>query len=390
MGGQMFTGTAPVFKSGARQQGFDDLLFEICEELQLTRAKYELAEQRYKTIGKMLCAAGSPFAFEDPSIYPQGSMRLGTTVHPINGPFDLDFVCQLSVPYRPENPMELIEKLFNFFKSTERYKNMVERKNRCVRIIYADDFYMDILPACRDSGSGPTRIQVPDCDLSGWKPSDPIAYAEWFYRKSQHRMYKFAEARADVEPLPRLQTADEKEVLQLVVQLLKRWRDRFYSRSDFPPISIVLTTLAADLYRGESSTSEALLNALDGIVHRIDLAHSQGQRLSVINPVHDEEDFSERWDNRDNAYREFERGIRQFAKRWRATCESDANPNNAFSELFGEVVPIVIEKQARRVQALREKGQLGIKSTGVIATTTVASVVSHMRPNTNHGDSTEN
>ncbi len=385
----MSAGIAPLFKSATRRQSFDDLLFEICEELQLTRPKYELAEQRYKTIGEMLCAPGSPFATQDPSIYPQGSMRLGTTVHPIDGPFDLDFVCQLSVPYRPENPMQLLNNLFMFFKESDRYKDMVDRKNRCVRIIYADDFYMDILPACCDRASGQTCIQVPDRDSRGWKASDPIAYAEWFKRRSQHRMYKFAEARADVEPLPGLEAAEEKEVLQLVVQLLKRWRDLFYSKSGFPPISVVLTTLAAELYRGEESTSEALLNVLDGIAQQLNSAHAQGRRLSVLNPVHLDEDFSERWDNRDSAYREFDQGIRHFAGRWRVVCESENNPNKAFAELFGEVVPTVIEKRARRLQSMRDKQDLGIKSTGVIVPATAAAAVTQMRPNTNHGDSTK-
>ncbi len=380
----MFATEISVFKSEPRRQGFDDVLFEICQELQLSQTKYDLAEQRYKTIGGMLCAPASPFASEEPDVYPQGSMRLGTTVHPTDGPFDLDFVCQLSVPYRPENPMELLDRLFEFFKASERYKGMVERKNRCVRVIYADDFYLDILPACRDGAAGGTCIQVPDRQTNGWKASNPVGYADWFKRRSQYRMYKFAALRDAVQPLPGLEATDEKEVLQLTVQLLKRWRDLFYSESEFPPISIVLTTLAADIYRGEASTSEALLSILDGIVKRLDDAHAAGQRLSVINPSHTDEDFSERWNNRDGAYQEFDRGIRHFSERWRQVCTSDGNPNIAFADLFGEVVPTVIEKRAQRTQSLRESQQLGIRSTGVIAS--VGSSVARMRPNTNHGD----
>ena len=37
-----------------------------------------------------------------------------------------------------------------YIKSSDRYKEMTEKKNRCVRITYADNFYMDILPACRN------------------------------------------------------------------------------------------------------------------------------------------------------------------------------------------------------------------------------------------------
>ncbi|WP_433971341.1 nucleotidyltransferase domain-containing protein [Tunturiibacter lichenicola] len=374
-----------VFHDSARRTGFDDLLFEICEELQISPAKYALAEERYKTIGTLLCAANSPFAEEDPEIYPQGSMRLGTTVHPLDGPFDLDFVCQLSVPYRPQNPMELLNRLYTFFKSSTRYRDMVDRKNRCVRLTYADDFYMDILPACRDHAACITCIQVPDHAQKCWKASNPLGFASWFQKRSQYRMYKFAQDRAMQQPLPGLEATEEKEVLQLVVQLLKRWRDLFYAESDFPPISVVLTTLAAEIYRGEDSTSVALLNVLEGIVERIEQAHAQSVRLSVINPVHPDEDFSERWDNRDEAYDHFVHGISNFAARWREVCTNDEDPKRAFKELFGEdLLPKILEKRATRAQNLRENRSLGIRPSGVI--TSAATAVTQMRPNTNHGE----
>ena len=314
----MLVANERIHMTEGRQRAFDDLLFEICDELQLSPTRHKLAEQRYRTIGELLSSPGSPFAEDDPDIYPQGSMRLGTTVKPVDGPFDLDFVLQLSVLYHRENPMELLDQLFEFFKASDRYKEMTEKKNRCIRITYADEFYMDILPACRDNGACTTCIQVPDVAAVDWKGSNPIGYASWFHKRSQYRMYKFAVAEArDMQPLPALQATEEKEVLQLVVQLLKRWRDLFYSRSKYPPISVVLTTLAANLYSGEPSTAQALLNVLDGIVRCLDDAHSRGERLRVPNPVHHDEDFSERWNNRDEAYKHFDAGIRHFAKRWR-------------------------------------------------------------------------
>jgi hypothetical protein len=77
--------------------------------------------------------------------------------------------------------------------------------------------------------------------LKCWKGSDPKKYAAWFEQRSQYRMYKIAAARDAVQPLPALEGTSEKEVLQLVVQLLKRWRDLFYSEKNYPPISVVLT-----------------------------------------------------------------------------------------------------------------------------------------------------
>ena len=155
---------------------------------------------------------------------------------------------------------------------------------------------LDILPACRDVAVCATCTQVSDVTAIDWKGSNPIGYATWSQKRSRFRMYKFSayEAR-DMEPLPALQSTEEKEVLQLVVQLLKRWRNLFYSRSKYPPILVVLTTLAANLYNGEFWTAEALLNVLEGSVYCLDVAHAKGERLRVLNPVHDDEGFSERW-----------------------------------------------------------------------------------------------
>jgi len=220
-----------------------------------------------------------------------------------------------------------------------------------------------------------------------WKGSNPLGYAAWFHKKSQYRMYKFSAIEArDMQPLPALQATEEKEVLQLVVQLLKRWRDLFYSRSKYPPISVVLTTLAANLYNGEASTADALLNVLEGIVACLDAAHAKGERLKVINPVHQDEDFSERWNNRDDAYKHFDLGIRQLAKRWREIYMYEDDPKKAFSDLFGGVVGAVVEKRASRLQESRMKSQLGVKALGVITSASSVASVARLRPSTNDGD----
>src|SRR5205823_3061488 len=94
-------------------------------------------------------ASGSPFNAYRPTIFPQGSMRLNTTVQPIEGPHDLDFVLQLSVHYKVyEDPIKLINGLYTYMRSNEVYAPMTTQMNRCVRVEYKNDFYLDILPAC--------------------------------------------------------------------------------------------------------------------------------------------------------------------------------------------------------------------------------------------------
>src|ERR1700738_133380 len=87
----------------------DGLLFQICEEIQITPARHDQADERYQAVGDLLESEGSPFRQYRPKIYPQGSMELGTTVKPPEGPHDLDFVCELSLSHELVHPMRLIQ-----------------------------------------------------------------------------------------------------------------------------------------------------------------------------------------------------------------------------------------------------------------------------------------
>lgn len=379
-----------VNELAVRTDALDFVLFDVCDNLQLSPTQHEKAEDRYHAIAKVISAANSPFSCWDTNLYSQGSMRLRTTVKPIDTPHDLDLVCEVDVSHEYVNPMALLDDMFSLFSDHGVYGGMVTKKNRCVRIEYKDEFWLDILPACRDDHNGGTCIQVPDRDLRRWKPSNPIAYADWFKNASRRVVVKFSDSRrgliiaeATVELLPALQATEEKTMLQLVVQLLKRWRDVHYANSEYPPISIVLTTLAADMYNGEQSISVALLEVLNGIVARLDAAHARGRRLRVPNPVHPEEDFSERWNSCPGAYLAFDDGIRKFAIAWREVCETQGNPGRLAKGVFGGVIDEAILREARTLQADRSGSLLGVTSTGRIVSASAA-VVPMIR-NTNHG-----
>ncbi len=373
-----------------RTEALDVLLFDVCDNLQLSPTQHKKAEDRYHSIARVISGPTSPFSAWDTNLYSQGSMRLRTTVKPIETPHDLDLVCEFDVSHADVSPMKLLSDMFTLFRDHGVYGGMVTKKNRCVRIEYKDEFWLDILPACRDDYNGGTCIQVPDRNIGHWKPSNPIAFAGWFKEASRRIVVQFSDsirkvivAEASVEPLPGLQATEDKTMLQLIVQLLKRWRDVHYANSEYPPISIVLTTLAGDLYSGEQSISLGLLEVLEGIVRRLDAAHAKGQRLRVPNPVHLEEDFSERWDSCPGAYLAFNAGIRRFASAWREVCDSRNNPGKLAKGVFGEVIDEAILLEARAMQADRGSSRLGIVPSGRIVP--VAAAATPMIRNTNHG-----
>lgn len=86
--------TAKTAWFGNSKDRLDAVLLEVCEEVQLARTRYDLAVERYGTVNRLLEKVGSPFQFVRPRIFPQGSMALGTTCKPVEGPHDLDFALQ--------------------------------------------------------------------------------------------------------------------------------------------------------------------------------------------------------------------------------------------------------------------------------------------------------
>jgi hypothetical protein len=368
------------FTEDSRSQ-LDDLLMLVCEELQLAPSRYQLAVQRYESVSRVLEGDGSPFKGMGLCIYPQGSMALGTTVRPLEGPHDLDFVFELEVSHYLVDPMRLLMEFYGFLKGHGVYKDLVSLKNRCVRLSYANEFYMDLLPACKDYALGGTCIQVPDRKLAGWSPSNPKGFARWFRAASVSSRGLLLEKAA--EPVPRQQEAEDKLPLQLTVQLMKRWRDLYYNGVELAPISIVLTSLAGRTYGGEESTSVTLSAVLDRIVSAIHAADLRGERLVIANPSNELEDLSERWDNNPGAYEAFKTGMRWFHQAWQRTLNAGRETNRLLQHLFGEPVQRAVVKQAQRLQEARRSSQLGVRPTGTIALA-APSVVS-IRPNTFHG-----
>jgi hypothetical protein len=392
------TNLASFFESDT---GFlDDLLHRVASKLQLTEAEYDLAEERYEGVGSWLAREEGEIAHLDPAIYPQGSVRIGTTVQPIGrDEFDVDLVCEFDCDWTEiDNPLDVLYAVERCLRRNGNYSNLVERKNRCIRLNYAGEFHMDILPACPVKDANDDRVKVPDQETSEWTDSNPKGYATWFERRAEEREpVQFREH----EPIPDREDADQKAPLKRAVQLLKRARDVAYKSHDNltedPPISVVLTTIAGHFYTGEGS----VFNALDGILEKTEHAIQQARRsdnggrlsvlnpavrtddflefreggsskgrLVVLNPTNEEEDFSERWDEDPASYEDFVDWTKELNRAWDnlRAVEDISEAKDRLSRLFGEdLTSEVIQDQAEFVRNAQGKGALGVGATGAIA-----------------------
>ena len=170
----------PALFPSDQDSQMDDLLRRICDQIQLPPSRYQLAVDRYEAVCRWLEADGSGVAPFHPSIYPQGSMRIGTTVRPVGrNEHDLDFVCEvLAHPSSFVSPLQLLKLIEGRLREHRVYASILEVKNRCVRLNYANEFHMDILPACPDGARYDGRLVVPDRQSRWWKPSNPKGYAD--------------------------------------------------------------------------------------------------------------------------------------------------------------------------------------------------------------------
>ena len=379
--------TAKVQFTGDRNTQIDDLLKHVCEELQLNPSRYQQAVDRYEAVCRWLDDEGSAVATFSPTIYPQGSMRIGTTVKPFGrDEYDLDFVCEFQFQVNMlQSPLQLLRLLELRLREHEAYRSILEMKNRCVRLNYANEFHMDILPACPDVSIGGTCLFVPDGKSQTWKHSNPKGYAHWFESRCELALKRLIERRTMMDkaaPIPPQEAAEEKAILKRVVQLLKRWRDVHYQRQpELAPISMVLTTMAAQAYGGELTVTEALTSVLNNFVS---LVASSAPRVYVLNPANPKEDLSERW-NDTARYRAFVDGISKFRERWNKALALNGihKISNELEVLFGEPVKTEINRQARVVQDLREKSALRVAATGMLTSAATRSVP--VRANTFHG-----
>ena len=170
----------PAIALDTRQGQLDSLLEQVCLAVQLTAKQYRDAKEKYEAVGGWLSADGSLLKAFRPVIYPQGSMRLGTTNRPwVGEEFDLDLICQLH-GCGSANPLAVYELAYGRLNEHGTYKGILEKKKRCVRLNYAGNFHLDIVPACPDPVRGGTCVKVPDRKLTCWFPTNPIGFGDWF------------------------------------------------------------------------------------------------------------------------------------------------------------------------------------------------------------------
>lgn len=294
-----------------RRSDLYQLLDQLCHEIELSDAQFEAAKENYEAVGAWLAGAEHD-SLKKLEIYVHGSTALGTTVKPLGSDeHDVDLICRVPDFSALLPPSTLKAMIGDRLRQHAKYRAILEEKKRCWRLNYAREFHLDISPtipnpACLNNGE-----LVPDRKLKIWKPTNPIGYRLQFERRASLipalRMQKslvVADAQATIEPFP--SKRNRKGILRRTVQLLKRHRDIAFLlvNEDIAPISIIITTLAAEAYEycvnaHEFDTElDVLIATIRFMPHFIEKDVVNGKQHWIVrNETTKGENFAERWNS---------------------------------------------------------------------------------------------
>lgn len=346
----------------------DELLLRICQKLQLAPSLYDQATERYEAIAKTI-AEDDAFEKIKLNIYPHGSFRLKTTVKPLSREeYDLDFVAEL--PANSEmTPRQLYDHIFRILSGDGIHDKMLEKKKRCIRVNYANDFHMDIMPG-KLINSTTREIVVPDKELKNWyHHSNPIGFAEWFEKQARTQiMREMSEKRAQsqVEKVTEQEVAKQLEPLRRAVQLVKRYRDIYCDETNSEPVrSIVICTLMGHITSFTGDTLQILYSFCNYVNTLI--ADNNGKPFQVKNPVVDEL-LTEKWEEGSN-YQDFVNMMNALTKDVDELAQHTINKdvNQVVKKMFGEAITdSAIKEYASALNESRNTGNLSVSSTGTL------------------------
>lgn len=234
------------------------------------------------------CQSDSEIGQYAPHVFFQGSFSIGTAVKPLHArqEYDVDVVVLLSLPNAA--PGDVLNWFTRRLRRDADYGRRIRpSKDKCVRLNYAGDFHVDIVPAHRVAGNN-GEIQIPS-RREGWLYSHPKGYSSWC-RRQDHRTGGF---------------------FARCVKMLKRWRD-VNSETRRSLSSAVLTTLAGwHVPTAVSGETDAF--AVAATLASLDSCLQRSPRKPVIpNPSLQGEDLAASWSQA--AYVTFRRRVRVAAQ----------------------------------------------------------------------------
>ncbi|HFJ9379798.1 TPA: cyclic GMP-AMP synthase DncV-like nucleotidyltransferase [Bacillus paranthracis] len=202
--------------------------------------------------------------------YSQGSYSTNTGIKPKNDDeFDVDAILLLELDEENE-PQDILKWIASRIKSHKEFEKSVKTKDRCVRIDYAGDFHVDIVPALPCEGV----IKIPSKKENEWCKTNPKGFTNWCNAINSKTDSYF----------------------EKTVKIMKHWRDDNVGK-DTAPKSILMTTLIGNAFVKKNSIAETLVETLDVLIDDLnELIEEDDGDVFVKNPSLEDENLARNWD----------------------------------------------------------------------------------------------
>lgn len=245
------------------------------DTVNLSKAKITLLNERVEAIYGALDSDAVLGPFVQGKI-PQGSWAHRTIIRPKPGrEFDADFLLHLNEnPEWSASPSQYIEQVYAALRGSSTYKDKLSRHCRCVRVAYANDCHVDIVPYLN---LGSLRQVIVNKDEDIWEDTNPQGFTQWMRDKDEIANTN----------------------LRKVIRLLKFLRDRSTWTGTR---SVILTTVVGERVEswkriGDSGYYNSVPAALLHIVQDLDdWLQANPSKPSVSDPSRSGATFDHRWD----------------------------------------------------------------------------------------------
>lgn len=271
----------------------------------------------------------------------QGSWAHRTIIRPQHGrEFDADFLIQLEEQPAWE-PREYVNRVREVLDNHSTYAGKVARKARCVRVDYAGDCHVDVVPFVVRADGGQIIYRTDNA----FEPTNPTGFTDWYRERNK------------------LTDGDLKRVIRLVKYL----RD---IKGTFSVKSVILTTLLGDRvnllksYGADySDLPTTLATLMDDLAAYLELNPTMPPRVRDPSDDAGLRTFDHRWDP--TTYPNLVKQIRYYADKINdALAEDDRVTSmglwrdvfgDAFAEDLREAAALASVSKAARMRAPKER-----------------------------------
>ncbi|MFL5653337.1 MAG: SMODS domain-containing nucleotidyltransferase [Ktedonobacteraceae bacterium] len=279
----------------------DDFEAFLRQEVNLNQTRFDRLQQSIDAIEGVL-SGHDIFGKIFLDLIPTGSWAHRTIIRPVreNDEFDADVLLYVK-ECTDWQPKDYLEELWSAFHNHDVYKPLAQRKTRCVRINYAGDFHIDVVPYLERAGSHYVTNRCEPEGVGRFELSDPEAFTAWIDERQRLTNGHFIKT----------------------IRLVKYLRD---FKNTFDCKSIILMTLLGNqvdpveaglspaLYANVPSTLVILLGKLASAL--------PATMPAILDPAGTGDTFSERYKESWN-YTNFRTHIINYANRMRAAYEEE-------------------------------------------------------------------